>query len=263
MTAPVRGPIPEVASNNRSPFIPGKALRALTTADWRNIRRDSFLQFILVYPFILGILLRWLIPFVTDAFADRHDLTQYNDLMAAFFGLLIVPALVGVAIGFLLLDEKDDRTLTALQVTPLSPGAYLVYRLALPTVVSLISVIIVIPIMDIVAVSVYRLIPMALAAALEAPIFALLLATFANNKVQGLALMKATSITLIIPFVSWFVPEPWQWLLGFMPTFWPVKSFWLMQAGATYWPYLLLGIVFHAVVLWALIRRFHVVAYRP
>lgn len=239
------------------------ALRALTVADWRNIRRDSLLQFVLIYPFVLGLIMRWLIPFVTDALAERHDLTQYNDLMTGFFGLLIVPALIGIAIGFLLLDEKDDRTLTALQVTPLSPGAYLVYRLALPVVVSMLSVLIVIPIMNIVPVRVYSLLPMALIAALEAPIFALLLATFANNKVQGLALMKAASLTMVVPFVSWFVPQPWQWFMGIMPTFWPVKMFWIMQDGGNYWPFYPLAVVFHALILWLLIRRFYEVAYRP
>jgi fluoroquinolone transport system permease protein len=238
------------------------AIRALTLADWRNVRRDSLLQFVLIYPFILGLLMRWLIPFVTEALADRYDMTQYNDLAAGFFGLLIVPALVGVAFGFLLLEEKDDRTLTALQVTPLSPGSYLIYRLALPALVSFVSVLVVLPMMNIVDVRVATLLPMAFVAAMEAPIFALLLATIARNKVQGLALMKAAGITLIIPFVSWFVPEPWQWLMGIMPTFWPVKTFWIMQSGASYWPYFLIGLTYHAVVLWFMIRRFFVVAYR-
>lgn len=238
------------------------AIGALTLADWRNIRRDSLLQFVLIYPFLLGIAMRWLIPFVTNALAGRFDLTQYNDLMAGFFGLLIVPALVGIAIGFLLLDEKDDRTLTALQVTPLSPSAYLAYRLALPVVVSTLSVLVVIPLMNIVPFSIYRVMPLALLAALEAPIFALLLATLAKNKVQGLALMKATGLTLIVPFVSWFVPLPWQWLMGVMPTFWPVKLFWMMQAGEAIWPFYVPAVAFHVVVLWLLLRRFYVVAYR-
>ncbi|MEX1020816.1 MAG: hypothetical protein WDZ49_14230 [Litorilinea sp.] len=238
------------------------AVRALTVADWRNIRRDSLLQFVLIYPFILGIGMRWLIPFVTTALADRYDITQYNHLLAGFFGLLIVPALVGIAIGFLLLDERDDRTLSALQVTPLSPGAYLVYRLGFPALISVISVLIVMPLMNIVPVNVYRLLPMMLVAAMEAPIFALFLATFAHNKVQGLALMKAAGITLIIPFISWFIPAPWQWFLGIIPTFWPVKSYWLMVSGDTYWPHLLVGIALHALVLWLLVRRFYVTAYR-
>lgn len=237
------------------------AVRALSLADLRNIRRDSLLQFVLIYPFLLGIVMRWLIPFVTDALADRYDITQFYHLLAGFFGLLIVPALVGIAIGFLLLDERDDRTLSALQVTPLSPGAYLVYRLALPVVVSFLSVLIVMPLMNIVVVDTWRLLPMMVMAALEAPMFALLLATLAKNKVQGLAIMKAAGLTLIVPFVSWFVPTPWQWLLGIMPTFWPVKSYWLMANGETYWPFLLLGIVYHAAVLYLLIRRFYRIAY--
>jgi len=42
------------------------------------------------------------------------------------------PITFGVLIGFLLLDEKDDDTLTALQVTPLSTNGYVAYRVAVP-----------------------------------------------------------------------------------------------------------------------------------
>lgn len=38
----------------------------------------------------------------------------------------------GVVTGFLLLDERDDRTLTALQVTPLPLRAYIFYRVTVP-----------------------------------------------------------------------------------------------------------------------------------
>jgi fluoroquinolone transport system permease protein len=237
-------------------------VRALSAADLRNIQRDSLVQFVLIYPLLLGIVMRWLIPFVEEGLVGRFDLAAHYDLLAGFFGLLIVPALVGIAFGFLLLDEKDDRTLTALQVTPLSAGMYLLYRLALPVLVSLISVFIVIPVMNIVEVRSWQLLPMVLVAAMEAPIFALLLATLAGNKVQGLALMKAMGIFLIIPFVSWFVPEPWQWLMGILPTYWPVKAFWVMQSGGNHWLILLVGIVYHALLLWLLIRRFFLVAYR-
>lgn len=238
------------------------AIRALTITDWQNIRRDSLLQFVLVYPFILGVVLRFLIPFIIEAMAEQYDLAQYEGLMAGFFGLLIVPALIGIAFGFLLLDEKDERTLVALQVTPLSPQAYLQYRLTVPVLMSVISVVIVLPLMNIVEVSVSTLLPLAVLAGLEAPIFSLLLATLAKNKVQGLALMKGLSVTLIVPFVAWFVAEPWQWLMGVMPSFWPVKLFWMAQDGESVWLFYIAAVLFHGLILWGLVRRFAVVAYR-
>ena len=39
--------------------------------------------------------------------------------------LMTAPGIVGMVVGFLLLDERDERTLSALRVTPLSMRRYL------------------------------------------------------------------------------------------------------------------------------------------
>lgn len=238
------------------------AVQALTTTDLRSIRRDSLLKFLLFYPWALGLFLRFLIPFLTDGFADTFDLSPYHLLVATFFGVSIVPALAGFVVGFLLLDERDDDTLIALQVTPLSMNRYLGYRLALPLLISIASAYVVFALMNLAAPSPLGLLPILILAALEAPIFALLLASWANNKVQGLALMKGMGVFFIVPFVAWFVPEPWQWLLGIIPTYWPAKAFWVLQSGGNIWPWLAAGAIVHLLVLWPLLRRFNRVIVR-
>ena len=45
---------------------------------------------------------------------------------------MTAPGMVGMVIGFLFLDERDARTLTALRTTPMSMRQYLGYRVALP-----------------------------------------------------------------------------------------------------------------------------------
>ena len=59
----------------------------------------------------------------------------------------------------------------------------------------------------------------------------LLLASFAVNKVQGFALMKATGILWLPPLLAWFVGLPWQLLFGIFPTYWPVKLFWMLTGN--------------------------------
>jgi fluoroquinolone transport system permease protein len=44
------------------------------------------------------------------------------------FVLLMTPMLAGIVVGFLLLDQRDDQTLTALQVTPRHTAAVLPRR---------------------------------------------------------------------------------------------------------------------------------------
>ncbi len=235
-------------------------LAALTLGDLRNIRRDPLLSLLAFYPWIIALVLRWLIPFLAAGLASapalQFDLQPYYGLLTSFFSTLLVPQLIGYMAGFLLLDERDDGTLTALRVTPLPLAGYLLQKLLLPVLLSALAVYIFVPVVDLVTVSYWPLLPIAGVAALTAPIFALLLAAFASNKVQGLAVMKGLSLLLVSPIAAYFVPSPWQWLFGFSPTFWPAKAFWQLIDGSPWWPTLLGGLLLNSLLLWWLLRRF-------
>lgn len=238
------------------------AIRSLLAADLQTIRRDSLTQFLLYYPLALGILLRFLVPLVQRELVNLYDITPLYPLLTGFFGLLTMPALGGVLIGFLLLDERDQRSLAALQVTPLSMTSYLGYRIALLILMTLIGIFVIIPLMGLVPIDYGWLFVIGMVAALNAPIFAILLFAFASNKVQGLVVMKALSLFMATPFISWFVPEPWQYFFGVLPTFWPLKAFWVQQAGGNPLPYLLIGLGVILVYLVPLLLRFNRIAYR-
>jgi fluoroquinolone transport system permease protein len=228
----------------------------LTIADVRNVNRDSLLRLMLVYPWIMAVLLRWVIPWAAEGFADQFDVRPYYGMLTSFFGAMLMPQLFGYVIGFMLLDERDDGTLTALRVTPLSLDRYLSYKLIVPVLVSIVAVYIFVPVVGLIDVPFAPLAPIAVLAALEGPVFALLLVSLAGNKVQGLAVMKGLSLLLVTPIVAYFVPEPWQWLFGLAPTFWPVKAFWQLLAGEAWWPTVVLGLIINGAVLLLLLRHF-------
>lgn len=235
-----------------------QTIRALGPIDARSIWRDSLLRWMFAMALGLGLLLRWGVPPLSAKLASDYgfDPTPYYPLIMSYI-VPSMPILVGIIIGFLLLDERDDRTLTALQVTPLTLRGYLIYRLSLPVVLALILTCAVFWIADLVTMDAARLLVAAVAVAPLAPIFALVLGGFANNKVQGLALSKANGLITLPPVAAWFVAEPWQFLFGIVPTYWPVKTFWQLHAGASDWGvYLAVGLVFQLAIMWLLVRRF-------
>ena len=100
--------------------------RALIYADSRVLWRDPLLGWILALPIGLALLLRSLIPRVQEGLLAGmgFDLTPYHPLVMGGY-LMTAPGMVGMVIGFLFLDERDARTLTALRTTPLSMRQYL------------------------------------------------------------------------------------------------------------------------------------------
>ena len=233
-----------------------KKIVALSYNDLRNVIREPMLLFLTAGPFLLTLAIRWMLPFVAKYFESYIDLRIYYPLIAGFV-LIFIPMLLGMLTGFLLLDERDDNVFMTLIVTPLAKNGYIAYRILLPTVISFIYTLIILPLINIVSIDFLTLLPIALLAALEAPIAALYLVVFAGNKVEGLALSKALGIFMIAPLIGYFIDSKWKLLAGLIPFYWPVMT---LVVGdylrLDYWIYLGFGIFIHIILLILLLRRF-------
>jgi fluoroquinolone transport system permease protein len=88
-----------------------------------------------------------------------------------------------------------------------------------------------------------------------AALYALLLGAIAQNKVQGIALMKLSGLLFILPALSRYVPELWQLPLALVPTYWPAQLLWALQEGAPNWWIYLAGSLLYTSVICALLLR--------
>ncbi len=214
--------------------------------DARNVRRDSMLLTFLLAPLLAVAVLRLVVP-LAAAYLDRRygfDLTPYYPLLLSLFALGL-PVGFGSLAGFMVLDERDDDTLTALRVTPASMAGYVGYRISAAVTLSFLYTLGCITLAGLAPPTLIpALVPAALLAGLFSPITALTLATLANNKVEGLALGKAFGVFILGPLGAYFVVPNWQLLFGILPTYWPAKAFWIASEGGNYGPYFLVGLTY-------------------
>ena len=233
------------------------SVRTLIEADSRLLWRDPLLGWILALPIGLALLLRPLIPRVHDALLAGvgFDLTPYYPLVMGGY-LMTAPGMVGMVIGFLLLDERDARTLTALRTTPLSMRQYLAYRIALPLILGTASTVIGYPLTGLVPLALSTLLPITIVAGLSAPILALVLGIAAPNKVAGFAVVKVMNAVNLLPVVAYFVPRPLQFIAGTFPTYWPMRALWSASTGESYGAYLVIGTVVSGLALALAVRLF-------
>ncbi|HSL31594.1 MAG TPA: hypothetical protein VK900_20505 [Anaerolineales bacterium] len=238
----------------------GTILRALGPIDIRNVRRDSMVSWMVFIPIMMALLMRWGVPALTARLVEQYgfNLTEYYPVLLAYFFIGMCPMIFGVVIGFLLLDEKDDRTLTALQVTPLPLHSYVLYRIAVPVILTVLLMFVIFPLANLTPFDARTVLISALAAAPMAPMLALYIASIAQNKVQGFALMKLTGIVLFAPVIAYFASPGWELAFGIFPTYWPMKVYWLLHAGATnVWLYLIVAVIYQSLVTAFFARRFY------
>ena len=227
--------------------------------DTLRLLRDRFLIALTVYVLAITAVMRWLIPAITSDLMSEHDfdLTPYHPLLVSYFIVQLAPLIPGIIGGFLLLESREDGTVKALLV---SPNPLTTYVSVVCVVMVLTAVTLTVVQGAIIAVALPpwpALIATALAAALWAPAFALLIAAISNNKVQAFAYMKLFGIGPLIVIGAYFLPEPWQWLASIYPPYCASKAYWLAEAGGSAWPlWVLAGLVGSGVWIVVLQRLF-------
>ena len=229
---------------------------ALALGDYRNVARDSFLLMMLAVPLLLALLLRFVVPFAATKLKPYVDLVPHYRFMLGI--VLFFPGMLfGAVIGFMLLDERDEGVLNYMAVTPLSVNGYLRFRIVAPTLVAFVMGIILLPIAGIVPFPFWRTLPVILVASLSAPMLAVFLASFANNKVEGMALYKLTGLVLAGPVLAYFIKSDFSYFGGILPTFWVMKAFLEgYRGGLAYWAYLGGGFLCFGLMIWLMLMRF-------
>jgi fluoroquinolone transport system permease protein len=243
-----------------------RVFKALGPIDLRNVRRDPLLGWIVAMPLLVALLLRLAIPPLTTTLRAQlgFDLTPFYPVILSYFVIMMLPLIVGMVIGFLLLDERDDGTLTALQVTPLALPSYLAYRVLVPMGITIALLFVAFPLAGLGTLNFGHIFISALVAAPLAPLIALTLAALAQNKVQGFAVLKGLGGALSAPPVlGYFVRSTWHWAFGLFPTFWPMKVYWVLDAGEpNAWLFVAIGLTYQGLLLALLMRRFDQVMHR-
>ncbi len=216
-------------------------LWGIASADIRILGRDPLLKWIVLLPVGLALLLRVLIPRAEALLGTTgFQLEPYYPLVMGGY-LMTAPGIVGMVIGFLLLDERDAQTLKALRVTPLSIRRYLTYRITLPLLVGTGTTLVGYPMIGISPLPFTSLLAIAIVAGLAAPLIALILAAVAPNKVAGFAVVKVLNGINLIPIAAFFLPRPIQYVVGVLPTYWPMRALWSAVAHEEYLTYLVVG----------------------
>jgi fluoroquinolone transport system permease protein len=237
-----------------------KAWAAFGRNDIRGTYRDPLLWMIVVAPvtWTLGVVV--LVPMFTEMLSQRYgfDLVPYYPLVLTAFLLLTSITITGAIAAFLVLDEVDAGTLTALRVTPVPLSTLFVYRAATVMVVTTIYVIATLSFSGILEPGlVPALIPIGLLSGLSAIVTLLLIVSVASNKIQGIAMVRVLGMLIAgLPCLPWFIHSGWNLAFGVLPPYWAAKAFWVASDHGTWWPYLLGGVVYNVAIAWPLFRRF-------
>jgi len=237
-------------------------LLKLAVNDLRNVIRDRMFVFLFfAYPVMLILISRITVHLIAPRIKDMFPIAANFSVLFMFFTTAI-PMIFSFIVAFLILDERDEHLLTVLRVMPISRNSYLIYRMFFMSLFAFIVLLIFPPLSGLVdgtQFSYPAYIPVAILFALFTPFSALLVASFATNKVQAFAIFKIGGTVFILPIFAFFLNlGNLKYIFSPIPNFWSLMSLdSVIENGSVDIIHLGIGFVFHIALLVVLFHLFN------
>jgi|AGTN01.2.fsa_nt_gi hypothetical protein len=245
----------------------------------KTILRDPLSLYMCSFPVILLILATAVFPFIFKSMDAANEATLRVTMLIV---LLVVLTLGSFFLSFLtallLVENKDENTLATIAVTPVGTSGYIRFKLVYIYLMSIISTMLVLFGTKYIAggeyairgislfdnLSAVEIISFALVNGLFVSVLALFQSSFAKNKVEGFAFIKATGIVALVPILLVLdsFRDGLQYVLGVLPNFWAVKGILLElfpienSANLTFPLYMAIGAGYNLLLLFVMYRTF-------
>ena len=192
----------------------------------KNIRGDFMLTACLFAPILMGLVFKLGIPKLEEVlcvyFNQTAILEPYFILLDLLLSLM-TPLMLCFSGVMVTLEELDDGTAKYLQVSPLGKTGYLFSRIGFIAVLSIAYNIVILLIFSLSYIGIIGIMLSAILNTIISIIIAMLVLSFAKNKVEGMALIKLSGFMILGFIAAFFIKAPVGYLAGFLPSFWVGK----------------------------------------
>lgn len=195
------------------------------------IRKDMMLVAACIGPVLAGAAFRFGIPMAEKAlcgmFGKSFILQPYYELLDLFLAVL-TPVLFCFAAAMVILEERDDKITRYMFVTPLGRKGYLIARMGIPFVLAILVTLVLLPLFMLTRQHFWMILFLSVAGAIQGMMVALMIVTISSNKLEGMAVSKLSTMTMMGFVVPYFITNKVQYVLAPLPSFWMGK---VVQCG--------------------------------
>jgi len=220
-------------------------IKTVLKNELRSIRRDPMYLFFCFYPAILGVVGYFLVDYM-----ETTTPQPWPQVLAMFF-IIMTGYIFGALTAFTLLDDKDDKVLMSLKITPIDVKMYVYVKLFISYIFGLIATIAITLATGFLSGSSFWVILLvSIVAALQGPGLVLIVNSFSENKVEGFVYMKMSGLILILPVVAFFYTAWQEVFLVIAPGFWSARMIQIellptMDTNFTFLVYFFAGVIYN------------------
>ena len=215
------------------------------------LTKDGMLIMILIAPLLVGTIFKFGIPFLEVQLINYFNKDIILGDYFLLFDLLLAvltPYLISFTASMTMLDEYDSNLINHLCVTPLGKRGYLISRVILPLIIAYIISILIVLIFSLTSWSFLMIVSICLLTSLLSLTSTLIVFSYSNNKIEGLALAKLSGIVMIGIIVPFTLSSEVEYYFSLLPSFWIGKF--LLESSFYYFLISFLSILMWIFVLY-------------
>lgn len=189
--------------------------------DWKQITREPIMMILFLCPVLIAMVFRLLTEFLMPIIFlhFNHNFTPFLPFALALT-LIFCPMMLGIVMGFMMMEDKDGKIIELMSVTPLAKQGYISNRLTFTVGATLIHTMISYIIMGqfILTLSAFLLLLIILST--FSIVIGLVFFSLATDKIKGLTYAKGLNLIVIFAFADLLKGDFIKTIaLGF-PTYW-------------------------------------------
>lgn len=192
----------------------------------KQIYKDAMLFLICLAPILYILLFHYGLPFAENYFIEYLNLSYILYPYYLLFDLLLAvltPTMFSYASAMVILGEIDDGITNYMYVTPVGKEGYIISRLIIPMIFSLLITIITLKIFSLTEISLIKVIILSIMSIVNGYIMCMIVIIMSTNKVEGLAVMKLSGLLLMGIPAPFFIKGNIQYLASILQSFWLAK----------------------------------------
>ena len=229
-------------------------LGTIIKSEFKSMFRDKMYAFFAIYPIIFGALGYFLVQWFEQEFPDKLAANSTSMMLIVITGYVF-----GALIAFTLLDDKDDKVLMSLKITPIDVKYYIYVKMFAGMIFGFVSTLVLILATGFLAgAGFFTILFVAILGAIQVPSVVLIVNSFSDNKVEGFVVMKLSGLVLIFPVIAFMISAGWsEYFLGVAPGFWAGRIVELELMGTKEGSAILVfvvGIAYNLLATWLLMK---------
>ncbi len=210
--------------------------------DLKLIVRDKSLFIFVFIPFAVLAFVRYALPPITGLYPA---MANYYTLVIGIMAIAI-SIFPGFIMAFIIIDEREQAILDVFRVLPVSFSKLVYTRIFLTAILGFMYSFGILTFSGLVTFDLLHILEVSLLCSFPGPISALLIVSFASNKIEGMTYMKGINFIWIIPVANFFIVTPWKYFFAIVPDYWTLQ---IIYGNGNPTHAFLTGFAFHLLVL--------------